>query len=202
MQKRAFFLFALCTCGCVGSALLLRTPAVHAAQAAAPAPIIPVPQDYREWTYLSSGLDMTYTAPANTPMPPNHDGLFDNVFVTPDSYRTFVRTGTWPSKTVFVLENRAAKSNVSINKAGRTQGAEVTGVELHVKTGDQWAFYARNADGTEHLIARPASCYTCHEAHAAVDTTFVQFYPTLLPLAQSKHVLSANYVAETVPVAK
>jgi len=30
-----------------------------------------------------------------------------------------------------------------------------------------------------------------------VDTTFVQFYPTLLPLAKEKGTLSAAYVKET-----
>ena len=40
-------------------------------------------------------------------------------------------------------------------------------------------------------------CYTCHTQHAAVDTTFVQFYPTLLPIAQSKGTLSASYQKES-----
>jgi len=30
-----------------------------------------------------------------------------------------------------------------------------------------------------------------------VDTTFVQFYPTLLPIAKSKGTLSASYQKET-----
>jgi aspartate oxidase len=30
-----------------------------------------------------------------------------------------------------------------------------------------------------------------------VDTTFVQFYPTLLPVAKEKGTLSAEYVKET-----
>jgi hypothetical protein len=30
-----------------------------------------------------------------------------------------------------------------------------------------------------------------------VDTTFVQFYPTLLPVAKEKGTLSAGYVKET-----
>jgi hypothetical protein len=33
-------------------------------------------------------------------------------------------------------------------------------------------------------------------AHAAVDTTFVQFYPTLLPIAQKKGTLSESFVKE------
>ena len=65
----------------------------------------------------------------------------------------------------------------------------------------KWAFYAREKDGNEHLIPRPASCYTCHEEHAAVDTTFTQFYPTLLPIAKANHVLSANYIADQAATA-
>ena len=29
-------------------------------------------------------------------------------------------------------------------------------------------------------------CYSCHEQHGAVDTTFVQFYPTLIDAAKQK----------------
>ena len=41
-----------------------------------------------------------------------------------------------------------------------------------------------------------ANCYSCHADHGAVDTTFVQFYPTLLPIAKSKDTLSAAYLKE------
>ena len=33
------------------------------------------------------------------------------------------------------------------------------------------------------------------EKHGAVDTTFVQFYPTLMPIAEQKKTLSAAYLA-------
>jgi hypothetical protein len=46
------------------------------------------------------------------------------------------------------------------------------------------------------LIPQAASCYSCHAAHAAVDTTFAQFYPTLLPVAQAKGTLSKSYSQE------
>jgi len=49
------------------------------------------------------------------------------------------------------------------------------------------------------LIPQKATCYSCHAEHAAVDTTFVQFYPTLLPIAQKRGTLSANYLKETTP---
>jgi len=43
------------------------------------------------------------------------------------------------------------------------------------------------------MIPVTAACYSCHAAQGAADTTFVQFYPTLLPIANSKGTLSALY---------
>src|SRR5690348_744115 len=68
-----------------------------------------LPEHYREWVYLSTGFDMSYTAGGN----PDHH-MFDNVFVNPESYRTFKETGTWPDKTMLVLEARGAESRASI----------------------------------------------------------------------------------------
>jgi len=39
-------------------------------------------------------------------------------------------------------------------------------------------------------------CYSCHAQHTAVDTTFVQFYPTLIEIAKKKGTLSAAYLKE------
>ena len=153
------------------------------------------PTNYREWIYLSSGVDMSYTAnPANMTM-------FDNVFVNPEAYRSFVATGTWPDKTVLVLEVREAMSKGSINQSGHYQGTHVMGFEVHVKDEarfpGKWGFFdfdAPGANGT--LFPQTASCYSCHAAHAAVDTTFVQFYPTLLPIAHDKKTLSDAFLKE------
>ena len=61
------------------------------------------PDNYREWIYLSSGLGMTY-GPAAQPGIPS----FDNVFVSREAYTSFLETGRWPDKTMFILEIRAA----------------------------------------------------------------------------------------------
>jgi hypothetical protein len=156
------------------------------------------PAHYREWIFLSTGIDMSYTATQN----PDHS-MFDNTFVNPTSYRSFLATGTWPDKTTIVLEIRGAESPVSINKRGHTQSREIMGTEIHVKDNGKWSFYDLPANAaTAKLIPPPATCYTCHEQHAAVDTTFVQFYPTLLPIATQKHSLSPAYLQEiATPVA-
>jgi hypothetical protein len=187
---------------CLVSAGRFASLAVHAADKVPPPATMPVPRDYREWIYLTSGLDMTYAAPGAVGLTAEHHSVFDNVFVNPDAYRAFVKTGIWPDNTTFVLENRVGEADVSINKAGRTQGEAITGLEIHAKVHGEWAFYVRGGDGQEHLIPKPASCYTCHEEHAAVDTTFTQFYPTLLPIAKQKNTLSSKYVAESAAKAE
>lgn len=157
------------------------------------------PANYRKWIYLTSGIDMSY-APKTAEMADR--SMFDNVFVNPESYRSFLRTGTWPDKTMLVLEVREAVSKGSINQRGHYQGAAIMGFEVHVKDDahfpGRWAFFdfdSPTANGT--LIPQGAPCYSCHTAHGAVDTTFVQFYPTLLPVAQQKSTLSEAYRKES-----
>lgn len=150
------------------------------------------PLDYREWVFLSSGLDMSYS-PRLKSMPDH--SMFDNVFVNPEAYVAFKATGHWPDKTIMVLEFRAAESTGSINKAGHFQG-KMTGAEVHVRDAarGEWAFYSFDGPGPGKLLPKEAACYSCHRDHGAVDTTFIQFYPTLLPIANQKRTLSAEYV--------
>jgi Cytochrome P460 len=160
-------------------------------------PELNFPEHYREWVYLTSGFDMSYSAGGG--MADHH--MFDNVFVNPEAYKAFLATGTWPDKTELVLEVRGAQDKGSINQQGHFQ-ADVMGVEVHMKDEarfpEKWAFFAFG-DSTDSIkmISTTADCYSCHAAHAAVDTTFAQFYPTLLPIAKSKGTLSAAYLKET-----
>ncbi len=193
-----------------GSAM--RTPA--SADAAAAAQDLPAydgarlraPTDYREWVYATTGLDMSYN---RINLPGHH--MFDSVFVNPGAWQAFKRTGTWPDKTVMVLESRGAKTKGSINKRGYYQDTDLMGIEVHVKDvarygEDGWAFFAfDDVEKPAAMIPRNNDCYSCHKAHGAVDTTFVQFYPTMLPLAQAKGTLAASYlqdIAQEQPEAK
>ncbi len=161
------------------------------------------PEHYRDWVYLTTGFDMSYNPATRM----GHD-MFDNVFVNPEAYKAFAETGTWPDKTVLVLEARGAESKGSINQAGNFQGGDVMAVEVHVKDEarfeGKWAFFGFDGDDkTAKMIPTSAGCYSCHAEHAAVDTTFVQFYPTLLPIARSKGTLSPLYEKEiATPVRK
>jgi hypothetical protein len=153
------------------------------------------PKDYRTWVFLSSGMDMSYVdAPAMAGMT-----MFDNVFVNPEAYAAFQKTGTWPDRTVLVLEARGGQQKGSINKRGHFQTDRMA-MEVHVKDTARfkggWAFFSFEGEGPGKLFPTTAACYSCHEQHAAVDTTFVQFYPTLLPIARANKTLSPAYVRE------
>jgi hypothetical protein len=158
-------------------------PGPGAARFNAEGALIP-PADYREWVFLTSGLDMNYAA--SPPM----DGMsmFDNVFVDPASWRVFKQTGHWPDGAVFVKEARGAATKGSINRNGQYQTVEAMGLEAHVHDEKRfkggWGFFELDGSAPARQIPYQASCYACHQAHGAVDTTFTQFYPTARPIAE------------------
>lgn len=155
-----------------------------------------LPENYRQWVYLTTGFDMSYSAGG---MAMDHH-MFDNVFVNPEAYKAFTETGTWPDKTMLALEVRKAEGKGSINQRGNFQGDEVMGLEIHVKDEarfpGKWAFFGFDNAKTAKMAPKEAACYSCHQDHGAVDTTFVQFYPTLMPIAKSKGTLSTGYAKD------
>ena len=207
----------------IGSAVALCTAAVIRAQAPArvtdgatftASGAVVRPADYREWVYLTSGLGMSYApeaqaevaaaaaaaaAAAGQPRP----AVFDNVFVNRQSYRAFMQTGRWPEGTMFILELRRGERHVSIDTGGQTQSG-VIGLEAAVKDSKRyastggWAYFGLGG-GRNPLVesATPnpptASCYACHGEHTAVENTFVQFYPTLLEVAQKMGTVKPTY---------
>lgn len=142
-----------------------------------------VPADYREWVFLSAGLDMSYTESKA----PRQHSVFDNVFVDRAAWTAFKQTGHWPDKTVFVMENRGAGAHESINQQGFFQTEDFQGLEFHVRDEKRfaggWAFFVSNGTQPATQLPKSAACYACHEANGAVDSTFTQFYPTAKPIA-------------------
>ena len=140
------------------------------------------PDDYREWMFLSAGFGMNYS-----PEPGSHE-MFTNVFVQRWAYDEFVKSGKWPEQSMFVIDERDAASRSSINQKGHYQ-TDLMGLAVEVKDSarnpDKWAYYAFG-DENKSAGAMPHGnpCWSCHDAHAAVEHTFVQFYPTLKPVAK------------------
>lgn len=139
------------------------------------------PADYRNWVFLSSGLGMSYNAAAG-----GHD-MFTNVFVPRAAYQEFLKTGHWPDQTMFVVEERGADSKASINQHGHYQ-TDLMGIGVEVKDSvhfpEKWAYFNFDGEATSAAANPKEGCFACHDAHAAVEHSFVQFYPTLKPVAQ------------------
>ena len=156
------------------------------------------PADYREWMFLSAGFGMNYS-----PAPGSHE-MFTNVFVQRWAYSEFVNSGKWPEQSMFVIDERDTASRSSINQKGHYQ-TDLMGLAVEVKdsarNSDKWAYYAFDSDGkTAGAMPHGNGCWSCHDAHAAVEHTFVQFYPTLKPVA--KKFSTYNEAREQVTDAK
>ena len=143
------------------------------------------PTGYRKWVYVSSGYGMSYSqSPSGTQM-------FTNVFVTPAAYDYFAANGKWPDKTMFVLEVYGSTSRGSINKHGSYQ-TELSGLDVEVKDesrfADKWAYFNFSETAKTASADKPSKneCWKCHEQNAAVEHSFVQFYPELLKIAHAK----------------
>jgi hypothetical protein len=205
--KRAAFAASCLSLVLVSVAVVLRgqdRAAANANPAAAGGPTFSAsgqlvrPPDYREWVYVTSGLGMTY---GPEQVAEGRPPLFENVFVTRAGYREFMRSGTWPDQTMFILEIRRADASVSINNGGRTQG-ELVSIEAAVKdrarfTDGGWGYFTfRGPQGLVDAAAPlpgTASCYSCHTTNTAVENTFVQFYPTLFDVAKRLGTVKPTY---------
>jgi tetratricopeptide (TPR) repeat protein len=156
------------------------------------------PADYRQWVYVSSGLGMNY-APG---VAANNAPGFTNVFVDPESYKAFMSTGKWPDKTVFALEIYSSASHGSINKQGRFQDAFLA-LEAEVKDeskgADTWAYYGFGVDGQTAKPFPRSACWQCHEDNAAVEHSFLQFYPAFIDVALAKGTVKPSiYIAPNI----
>ena len=169
-------------------------------------PPLMFPAEYRQWVYLSSGLNMQYKG---EPQPSCKEGkcppLFENVFVTRDAYEEFASKRVWPAGTVMVLERRCSAQRVSIDTSGSVQEKLFLVAASQKTTENGWNYYLFGGsdltcqgsdprlDGETLLPAsnsstNPKECWQCHRDHGEVDNTFVQFYPTLKSFSQRPSV--------------
>jgi hypothetical protein len=182
-------IFLLCGLAVAGIGLALLSTASSQTQSSAPQFTadgkLVRPAGYRKWVYVSSGYGMSYS------QSPGGMQMFTNVFVSPSAYDSFVANGKWPDKTMFVLEVYGSTSRGSINKHGSYQ-TDLSGLDVEVKDesrfADKWAYFNFSETAKSASADTPSKndCWKCHEQNAAVEHSFVQFYPELLKIARAK----------------
>ncbi len=141
------------------------------------------PENWREWVFIGA------------PVTPNdkNDGKaafpeFHNTYIDPESYAVFRRTGEFPDGTMIAKELVSVGATQAVSGQGYFQG-DFQGLEVSVKDRRRfveepggWAYFSFGHQKTYAETAKifpTASCNACHEASAATDFVFTQYYPVL-----------------------
>src|SRR5207247_8102233 len=96
---------------------------------------------YRSWAFAGASLGPSYREGSHETGP----GEFHHVYLRPESYAAFRRTGRFPERTVLVLELHEAAQKVAPSRHGLFEGRRVA-VEAAVKDSTRfpqgWAYYS------------------------------------------------------------
>lgn len=143
------------------------------------------PTGYREWIYVGTPLtpnDMN-NGKANFPE-------FHGVYIDPDSWAHWKKTGEFPEGTITIKEMTSVGSKSATSGNGYFMG-EFAGLEASIKSKKyfpkepgNWAYFSFSTENHKTLKkeAEPlaaAACAACHTAAAADDMVFTQYYPVL-----------------------
>ena len=138
---------------------------------------------YRQWVYVGTPLTPNELNPPEAPFPEFH-----SVYIHPDDFEHYSRTGKWADGTVFIKELVTVGSKQAVSGKGYFMG-EFTGLEVMVRDRERfadepgnWAYFSF---GHEYPLAETANamptaaCNACHAVNAADDFVFTQYYPVL-----------------------
>ncbi len=149
-----------------------------------------LPEGYREWVYLGSPL---------TPHALN-DGAagfpeFHNVYVQPEAFREYRKTGVFPEGTIMLKELQLTQpgteedgSRFEVSGRGYFPGA-FNGVDASVKDSKRfpdaqnWGYFNFGHHAPPYAASAPAApvaaCAQCHIDNADEDMVFSRFYAPL-----------------------
>src|SRR5687767_14612913 len=103
------------------------------------------PRGYQDWVLAGVSLGLEYSEEK----PPEGPGSFHSVYLPPEAYRHYARTGKFPEKTMLVLEVREPGAREVIVKQGWFPG-KLTGVAAAVKDRERfsegWAYFEFGRD--------------------------------------------------------
>lgn len=150
------------------------------------------PDGYREWVYLGTALTPHDLNNGKADFPEFH-----TVYMNPSAWRRWKRTGEFAQGTVIAKELTSVGDHEAVSGKGYFQG-EFSVLAVAVKDSKRfpqepggWGYFVFDATpGQTTASMRPTSiCASCHQAKAAQDLVFSQYYPVLRAAAgrQSQH---------------
>jgi hypothetical protein len=155
------------------------------------------PVGYETWIFVGSNLGIEYGDGAAKDKPaeretnekkkPGKGANFHNIYINPEAYAHYLKSGKFPEKTVLVLDIFKAEEREprKIVAEGLFPGAH-SGMAVAVKNSARpdgsttdWAYYDFGLESKAAKAFADKACYDCHLEHADDDNVWVQFYPTL-----------------------
>ena len=142
------------------------------------------PAGWREWVFVGSPVTPNSLNGGAAPFPEFH-----SVYIDPQSWAQWKKTGTFREGTMFAKELTTVGATSATSGKGFFNG-ELQGFEIaHKDTKryssetDGWAYYTfghKPEPYNDTAKAMPAAaCAACHTAAAADDMVFTQYYPIL-----------------------
>lgn len=148
------------------------------------------PEGFREWVFIGAPLTPNGLNGGQAGFPEFH-----HVYVNPDAFAVYERTGEFPDGTVIakelvLLKPGKHKDGSYDAPSGRGFFADrFNGMDVMVKNSKRykktngWGFFNFGHHKPPYAKAAAAapveSCAGCHEANAEKDMVFTQFYPIL-----------------------
>ncbi|MEH6345712.1 MAG: cytochrome P460 family protein [Bermanella sp.] len=143
------------------------------------------PAGYREWVYVGSPLTPNDMNNGKAAFPEHH-----NVYIDPQSWEHWKDKGEFRDGTIIIKELVSVGSKAAVSGNGYFMG-DFIGLEATIKSKKDfpnepgnWAYYSFSTPDHKSLAqsAKPfpaAACNACHNASAADDFVFTQYYPVL-----------------------
>lgn len=141
------------------------------------------PEGYRSWTYVGTPLTPNDMNPPEAAFPEFH-----NVYIHPDDFAYYERTGEFRDGTVLIKELVSVGSKRATSGLGYFMG-EFVGLEATIKDSKRfpdepghWAYYSFGHSYPLKDASEPQDtmfCNACHGANADQDWVFTQYYPVL-----------------------
>lgn len=143
------------------------------------------PTGYREWVYVGTPLTPNDMNNGKAAFPEFH-----SVYIDPASWDVWKKTGKFRDGTIIMKELISVGSKSAVSGNGYFEG-DFVGLEATIKSKKHfpnepgnWAYYSFSSEDHKTLskMAKPfpaAACNACHDAAAADDFVFTQYYPVL-----------------------
>ena len=141
------------------------------------------PTDYRQWIYTGTPLTPNDMNSGKAAFPEFH-----SVYIEPDAFKQYEKTGDFPDGTVLVKELVSVGTKEATSGNGYFLG-DFTGLEVLMKDKTRfkdepgnWAFFSFGHEYPLNAVAKAqptANCNDCHGGAADDDYVFTQYYPVL-----------------------